>query len=169
MTAFPVTASTLSDIQLGVFAIEKYGISKASSCKLFRTGINHTYLISGIDQNYIFRVYSCGWRSKQEIFEEIKLLTSLKENKVSVSYPLPDKNGEFIQEIHAPEGVRYAVLFSFATGGKVRFMDEETCASIGSLMARIHNLTSSTRIERILYDQKSLLEVPFQHAKRFFL
>ncbi len=168
MNAFPVTASTLSERQLGIFTIDKYSLNKNSTCKLFRTGVNHTYMISNDEIKYVLRVYSYGWRSKQEIFEEIKLLTFLKENNVSVSYPIPDKNREFIQEITAPEGKRYAVLFSYAKGGKVRFMDEATCASVGSLMAQIHNLSSSKEIERIAYNKNLLLELPYQHAKAFF-
>lgn len=168
MIAFPVTASTLSERALGAFITDKYGLNRNSTCKLFRTGINHTYIISELEIKYVCRVYCYGWRSKQAIFEEIKLLTSLKENKVSVSYPIRDKNGEFIQEINAPEGLRYAVLFTYAKGGKVRFMDTATCASVGSLMAQIHNSTANKKTERTLYDRNSLLELPYQYAKAFF-
>lgn len=168
MNPFPVTTSTLSGNALGKFVIDQYGIGLDSTCNLLRTGINHTYLIADNDLKFVLRVYSCGWRSKQEISEEIKLLASLKEKNVSVSYALPDKSGEFVQEINAPEGIRYAVLFSYAEGGKVRFMDTTTCASVGSLMANIHNLTANKKIERVLYDRKSLLESPYQHAKNFF-
>lgn len=168
MIAFPVTTSTLSERALGVFTIDRYGLDKNSSCKLFRTGINHTYLIFENKIKYVLRVYSHGWRSKQEISEEIKLLTFLKESKVSISYPVLGKSGEFIQEINAPEGIRYAVLFTYAEGAKVRFMDEATCASIGSLMAQIHNLTSNKKTNRTLYDRNALLELPYQYAKAFF-
>lgn len=168
MSAFPVTASTLSEKELGIFAIAKYGLNKNSACKLFRTGINHTYIISENEVKYVLRVYSYGWRSKQEILEEIELLTFLKENNVSISSPVSDKNGEYIQEINAPEGIRYAVLFTYAKGEKVRFMDVATCASVGSLMAQIHNLTSDRKLERTLYGRHSLLELPYQYAKGFF-
>jgi Ser/Thr protein kinase RdoA (MazF antagonist) len=168
MTSFPVTASTLSENELGIFAIERYGLHKNSSCKLFRTGINHTYFLFGNGTRYVFRVYSYGWRSKNEIREEINLLTLLKENGMSVSHPILDKNREFIQEIDAPEGIRYAVLFTYAEGNKVRFMDDSTCYSIGSLMAQIHQITSQNTIERTIYDDKSLLELPYEYAKEFF-
>ena len=46
MTVFPVTASTISAKSLGKFAIEKYNLSESFTCKLFRTGINHTYFLS---------------------------------------------------------------------------------------------------------------------------
>jgi Ser/Thr protein kinase RdoA (MazF antagonist) len=168
MTTFPVTASTLSENELGTLTSEKFRLSKNTSCKLFRTGINHTYFIFEPGIRYVLRVYSFGWRSRLEILEEIKLLNLLKQNNISISHPISDRNGEFIQEINAPEGMRYAVLFSYARGGKVRFMNEATCASVGSLMAQIHNLTFNKQIERTRYDKKSLLELPYQYAKSFF-
>lgn len=168
MTTFPVTASTISAKELGEFTKEKYGLNKNYDCKLFRTGMNHTYFISDNETKYALRVYSHNWRSKSEIIEEIKLLNLLSENNLSVSFPIKDKNGEFIQEINAPEGIRYVVLFSFAEGGKIRFMDNETCFEIGSLMAKIHNLTLNRTIERVSYNKKSLIEIPYEQLKQFF-
>ena len=168
MTVFPVTASTISEKELGEFAKDKYGLNKNYDCKLFRTGMNHTYFLSDNETKYVLRVYSYNWRSKSEITEEIELLNLLSKNNLSVSFPVKDKNGEFIQEINAPEGIRYAVLFSFAQGEKIRFMDKETCFEIGSLMAKIHNLTLDKTIDRISYNKKSLVELPYEHLKEFF-
>jgi Ser/Thr protein kinase RdoA (MazF antagonist) len=113
---------------------------------LFRTGINHTYFIADNETKYVLRVYFYNWRSKPQIQEEIDLLHLLKENDVSISFPVADKKGEFIQEINAPEGIRHAVLFSFAEGEKIRFMDAQTCFSIGSLMAKIHSTTANKKL-----------------------
>lgn len=168
MTIFPVIASTISEKELGEFAKEKYGLNKNYDCKLFRTGMNHTYFLSDYETKYALRVYSHNWRTKSEITEEIKLLKLLSENSLSVSFPIQDKNGEFIQEINAPEGIRYVVLFSFAKGEKIRFTDRETCFLIGTLMAKIHNLTSNKTIDRISYDKESLLELPYEHLKQLF-
>jgi len=57
------------------------------------------------------------------------------------------------------------VLFSFAQGEKIRFMDKETCYEIGSLMGNIHNLTLNKTIERVSYNKQSLLESPYEHLK----
>ena len=168
MTPFPATASTLSAKALGQFAIEKYGLDSESTCTLFRTGINHTYFITGNNFKYALRVYSFEWRTKPEIQEELRLLLLLKENYISVSYPIPDNKGEFIQEINAPEGIRYTVLFSFAQGDKVRFMDNNTCRAIGSLMAQLHKITVNQTINRIEYNAKTLLDLPYSYAKQFF-
>ena len=168
MKIFPVTASTISAKELGEFAKEKYGLSENYDCKLFRTGMNHTYFLSDNETKYVLRVYSHNWRSKSEIIEEIKLLNLLSENNISISFPIKDVNGDFIQEINAPEGIRYVALFSFAQGDKIRFMDNETCFEIGSLMAKIHNHTLNKTIKRISYNKKSLLESPYEHLRQFF-
>ena len=165
---FPVITSTLSAKELGEFIKDQYQLKKAFKCELFRTGMNHTYFLSNNIDKYVLRVYSHNWRTKSEVLEEIKLLKLLKENDLSVSIPIQDKNGEFIQEINAPEGTRHAVLFSFAQGSKIRFMDNETCFEIGALMGKFHNLTSNKIIDREYYHKKSLVELPYEHLKKFF-
>ncbi|WP_318849322.1 GrpB family protein [Chryseobacterium sp. JV558] len=165
---FPTLTSTLSAEALGDFVKQKYGLDNQSNCKLFRTGINHTYFIESDKAKYVLRVYFRNWRSKQEILEEINLLNTLKSNDISISYPIADKNGNFIQEINALEGMRYAVLFSFAEGGKIRFMDNETCAAIGSLMAKIHNVTLGKKVQRIDYNVVTMLQLPYMFANKIF-
>ncbi|UUC44813.1 phosphotransferase [Flavobacterium cerinum] len=168
MTTFPVTASTLSETALGNFIKEKYQLSEKFNCQLFRTGVNHTYFISDNETKFVFRVYCHQWRTKIEIEQELALLNLLRKNALSVSYPISDSNGNFIQEINAPEGIRYAVLFSFAKGEKMRFMSNETCFSIGFLMAKIHNVTESEKIDRVNYDAELLLNESYNKIKPFF-
>ena len=96
MIVFPVTTSTISAKKLGEFTIEKYGLNKDYECKLVRTEMNHTYFLSNKETKYVLRVYSHNWRTKPEIAAELKLLNLLKENDLSVSFPIQDKNGEFI-------------------------------------------------------------------------
>lgn len=133
MSTFPVTASTLSETELGNFIKEKYNFNENSECKLFRTGVNHTYFLSDIETKIVVRVYCHQWRTKIEIEQELELLKLLQRHNLSISFPVPDTNGDYIQEINAPEGLRYAVVFSFAEGEKMRFMTNETCFAIGSL------------------------------------
>lgn len=168
MKTFPVTASTLSETELGNFISAKYQLSEDFNCKLFRTGVNHTYFVSDNKTKLVFRVYCYKWRTKTEIEQELELLNLLKKNALSVSHPIPDTNGNFIQEINAPEGIRYAVLFSFAKGEKMRFMSNETCSSIGSLMAKIHNITEHKKINRVNYDPEILLYKSYDNIKSFF-
>ena len=168
MTTFPVIASILSEKDLGKFIIEKYNLNDSFECKLYRTGVNHTYFISNSNEKYVVRVYCHNWRSKNEIIEELELLKVLKDNNLPISYPISDKNEELIQEINAPEGIRYVVLFSFAKGEKVRFITDENCFTVGSIMAKIHNVTANKKINRVNYSSDILLEQSYNYLKSFF-
>ncbi|TYB75821.1 phosphotransferase [Bizionia myxarmorum] len=168
MNSFPVTASTLSEIDLGIFIMDRYSLPETSHCKLFRTGINHTYFITNTEAKHVVRVYCYNWRTLREIEEELKLLVLLKNENLSVSFPIADKNGDFIQEINAPEGKRYVVLFSFAVGDKIRFMDNETCFEIGKIMANMHKITTHKKIDRVQYTNGVLLEKSYNYLKSFF-
>jgi Ser/Thr protein kinase RdoA (MazF antagonist) len=157
MTYFPVTNSNLSATHIGLFLQEKYSLSKDTRCQLIKAGINDTYLVSDNSDKFIFRVYSLNWRSKAEIGEEIRLLNQLKQNDISISYPLSDKEKNHIQTLNAPEGERFAVLFTFASGEKLHIISEETHFKIGQLMARFHKVTNNQKLNRINYSPEVIL------------
>jgi Ser/Thr protein kinase RdoA (MazF antagonist) len=112
MTTFPVIASTLSEKELGDFIKKRYELTDDYNCKLYRTGVNHTYFISKNETKLVLRVYCYQWRTKLEIEQELELLNLLRENSFSVSIPILDKKGNFIQEINGiPEAG--ASIYSF--------------------------------------------------------
>ena len=157
MQNFPVTSSILSATQLGVFLQERYSLSKQAKCQLIRAGINDTYLVTDNLNRFVFRVYSLNWRTAAEITEEIKLLNELKQNNISVSYPLTDRENNFIQILNAPEGNRFAVLFTYANGQKIHIFSAETHFNIGQLIARFHRITNNRRLYRIDYSPEVIL------------
>ncbi|PWJ58943.1 Ser/Thr protein kinase RdoA (MazF antagonist) [Dyadobacter jejuensis] len=167
---FPVTESTLSADQLNLYLQEKYHLGKAAKCSLLRTGMNHLYLVDDPEHSikYVFRVYSYGWRSRTEISEELRLLELLKENTIPVSFPIVDKQQSYIQELQAPEGLRYGVLFSFAMGIKIPLFSPEASYTIGRTMAQMHRATYQFGIDRIHYDATTLLHQPVQRIHQFF-
>lgn len=168
MQSFPVTESTLSAFHLGKLLQEKYELSPETSCKLFRTGMNHLYIITDKENKFVLRIYTHNWRTKHDVSEELRLLLHLKENHISVSYPIADKNGELIQEINAPEGTRFGVLFSFATGSKIAKFTPEASYNIGIVMAKIHSLTEKLELNRITYKSKTLHIDSLKRTKSFF-
>jgi len=168
MPTFPATASILSATALAEFIKSRYSLGENVDCKLFRTGVNHTYFISDNETKFVARVYCLHWRTKSEIQEELELLLLLKDNDLAVSYPISDEEGNFIQEINAPEGLRYAVLFTFAEGKKMRFMSNESCFSVGSLMAKIHTITAGKKINRVHYNSDVLLHQAYHQMTSFF-
>jgi Ser/Thr protein kinase RdoA (MazF antagonist) len=167
MRNFPVISSTLSPTDIGQFVSEKYPLTKYTSCKLLKTGVNHTYSIDSNNELFVFRVYSYNWRTKEEITEELNLLNLLRSNDISVSYPIADNQGNYIQTINAPEGERFAVLFSYAKGHKIQNYNKETHFEIGKLMAQIHNLTKDLKQNRTSYTSDILLNNSLDNIKQF--
>jgi Ser/Thr protein kinase RdoA (MazF antagonist) len=157
MTYFPVTNSNLSAIHIGLFLQEKYSLSKDITCQFIKAGINDTYLVTNDREKFVFRVYSLNWRTKTEIEEEISLLNQLRQNNIPVSYAIPDKNNNYIQELSAPEGNRFSVLFLYANGEKRHIISSETHKEIGQLVAQLHKVTSTQKLKRIDYTPQVIL------------
>jgi Ser/Thr protein kinase RdoA (MazF antagonist) len=167
MTHFPVTNSNLSAKHLGLFLQEKYTLSKDTKCELIRAGINDTYLVADNLEKFVFRIYSLNWRKRTEINEEINLLLELKQNNLPVSFPLPDTENNFIQQLNAPEGDRLAVLFTFAKGQKEHNSSVETHFQIGQLMARFHEVTNNRKLNRVDYSPEVILIDSLKQVTKF--
>ena len=167
MDSFPVTNSTLSAFHLGDFVREKYNLGANTTCRLLKNGINDTYLVSDNAEKYVFRVYSLDWRTVHEINEEIRLLNLLRQSNIPVSYPIGDTNKNYVNQLNAPEGKRYGVLFSFAKGEKQLNFAAELHYKAGEIMARMHQLTEGVSLDRAIYTADVVLEHSFEQLKQF--
>lgn len=165
---FPVINSTLSANKLGELLQHKYDLSENTECNLFRAGMNHVYMVTDVNEKYVFRVYTFDWRTKKEIAEELRLLIHLNENKTPISFPIADNLNEYIQELNAPEGKRFGVLFSFADGVKSARFTAETSFFIGQALAKVHKSTENFTLSRITYDNKVLLINSIKRTRKFF-
>lgn len=167
MQPFPVVCSTLSASHLGLFVQQKYHLGTGTTCRLLRAAINHAYLVTDGASKYVFRVYSLNWRSETEIKEEIRLLQLLIENGIPVSYAIPDAQGNYLQEIPAPEGKRWGVLFSYAKGEKQFSISEAMHYKLGEIMARMHLVTHNLSLQRPEYNAQVLLVDSFELLKQY--
>lgn len=143
MTVFPVEYSTLSSKSLLALITENYTVGSDTSICYIKRGFNDSYLIETKSEKFILRVYKYKWRTLESIETELKLLSYLKENSISVSFPIADKKENFIQSITAPEGIRYAVLFSFAEGLVIRKLSDKQSYLLGVETGKIHALTQN--------------------------
>ncbi|HEY8893189.1 MAG TPA: phosphotransferase [Niastella sp.] len=167
MQPFPVVCSTLSATHLAPYLQQQYRLGAVVTCRLLRAAINHVYLVTAGAQQYVFRIYSLNWRSETEITEELKLLKLLKENDIPVAYALPDSQGNYIQQLPAPEGIRMGVLFSYAKGEKLLNYSEALHYKLGVIMARMHQVTQNLDLERVQYDHRVLLIDSFELIKKY--
>lgn len=165
---FSVTHSILSADKIREFIIDKYGLSEAAECKLFRAAMNHLYIVLDGDEKFVFRVYTFNWRTRVEIDEELKLLLHLKNSNTSVSYPITDISNELVQEFNAPEGKRYGVLFSYAKGSKTAKFSADASFFIGKGLAEVHKAAEMFSLARITYNTQTLLDESLTRTKLFF-
>jgi len=167
METFPVINSTLSADAIALFVQSEYALSGNTSCKLLKTGVNHSYLVNDGGQKCVFRIYSYNWRTRQEISEEIRLLQALQQDGIPASYPVANARGGYILELNAPEGMRYGVMFSFAEGDKFLNFPAEVHYKVGVAMARIHQRTQNLQLQRVTYTPDVLLKDSMVHLRQF--
>jgi len=167
MNIFPVSASILAPQHIALLVKEKYPLGENVTASILKTGINHTYLVKAGALQYVFRVYSLNWRTESEISEEIKLLNLLKEHNIPVSYPVKDTASTYIQRLAAPEGTRFAVLFSFAAGEKILQFPAPLHQRAGEIMAGFHRITHGLQLERVQYTPDILLGHSYAQLLRF--
>ncbi|WP_185673579.1 phosphotransferase enzyme family protein, partial [Elizabethkingia meningoseptica] len=120
---------------------------KNFQCKLLVRGVGDTYGIESEEDRFILRIYRSSHRSLDHIKEEVRLLQALKDAHVSVSYPITDISGDNILKLEAIEGVRHAVLFSYAKGRVARLMNDNQFRALGNEMARFHNVSAHFKVE----------------------
>lgn len=171
-----VPISVIHSIPAGEALIENvlhhYPIGTAFSCRLYQRGLNDTYLVETEKDRYILRVYRQGWRTKKEIDFELELLAFLHEQNMPVAYPIARKNGGFTEEIAAPEGTRYAAVFSYAPGMAVnKNLDTEQSRRLGEVLASIHQTTDAfkSHFSRPALSSKYLLDRSLDFITPLFL
>lgn len=165
---FSTINSTLSPSELGQLIQQKYGLSDKTGCSIFRLAMNHLYIVQDDEKKYVFRVYTCNWRTKLEIEEELRLLLHLQETNRPAAYPIADTSNTLIQEIEAPEGKRFGVLFSYAKGTKTAKFSPQTSFLIGQALAKVHQSTENFELTRISYNAQNLLDNSMARIKKFF-
>lgn len=169
MTSYaPSISSILSPDYLASLVVQRFGCDPATRCRILRTGVNHTYLITTREKKFVLRVYARNWRTELEINEELKLLTFLRKKNIAVSFPIKDMKGEYVLRINAIEGLRFAVLFSYAEGATIKNPSTETCFQLGVTMARLHQQTLNETIERRYYSAETLVKWAFELARNHF-
>lgn len=132
---FPAAYSTLSPDALAAYLGQRYGFAE-TQCQFLVRGVGDTYEVKTATGKYILRVYRPSHRTRPQIVAEIELLLAATEAGVAVSYPLANRDGQYIHTFAAAEGERHAVLFSYAPGHSVTILGETQLQSLGHQLAR---------------------------------
>jgi Ser/Thr protein kinase RdoA (MazF antagonist) len=139
-----------------------YDMGSPLKSRFVSNGLNDTYAVDTDTGKFILRIYKHLWRAESDIRFELDLLTYLKDCGLPVSYPIPRRDGEWLTELNAPEGTRYAVLFSYADG--VGKLNVDTSRAYGSAIAQLHHAMDhyEPKHQRFELDAVHLLDEPLQ-------
>lgn len=137
-TLFPVQRSILSVEALEIVVHNAYQL-EVTGCELLKPQLSDIYRIDSAAGPYILRVYPHGMNLARWVTAEVEILTALQASGLSVSVPLPQADGRWLLPLDAPEGERYAVLYSYARGRSLkRFKDPELFRGFGQMAAGMH-------------------------------
>jgi Ser/Thr protein kinase RdoA (MazF antagonist) len=134
---FPVTHAVFAPARLGVELAALYGLTGAIGCVLLRRGFHDTYILTAGGTRYVIRVYRAS-KKDSEIAYELQLLVHLARRGAMVSAPIADRGGRLAVPLDAPEGERYAAVFTFAEGRSLSW-NPEVGARAGALLGSIHS------------------------------
>jgi len=156
---FPIQNSTLSAEALVPWISKRYDLPEPVSCRFFRKGICDTYTVKAAQTDYFLKIYRHGRRTRLDITEEVRLINYLSKNNVSVAKPVARKDKSYVNQLSAPEGVRYAVLFEAAKGVK-EDNDENLVEAFGEMVGRFHQCSDrmSGSYRRKHLDMKHLVD-----------
>jgi Ser/Thr protein kinase RdoA (MazF antagonist) len=166
---FPAAYSTLETTALADLVSERYGLSHVN-CQFLLRGVGDTYLAETSAGRYILRAYRASHRNSAQIRAEVELLLALKRAGVSVSFPIPDLNGEPVLVIEAAEGRRHLVLFSYAPGRSVPVLSPRQLQNLGREMARFHDVSATFESAdgRWRFDPETTLFGPLAQLEPYF-
>jgi Ser/Thr protein kinase RdoA (MazF antagonist) len=140
----PVASSLFAPAALLRWASARLTGGPFTDCRLWRSGMNDTYLLHAGEQRSLLRVYRAGWRSDDDVGYELDLLRWLARAGIPVALPLSARDGATIHHFVAPEGVRPAVHFAFAPG-TIPPLTGDTARRLGTALADLHRATAGFR------------------------
>ncbi len=163
-----VVSSLFSGSGLQRSVLSRYRLPDGATCRFLTGGLNDTYVIESPSTKLYLRLYRCDWRRKQDIAAEVDMLVHLAQDGQPVSRPVARRDGSYLTRIRAPEGTRWAVVFTDAPGAPPR-LNAARAAAYGEVVAGLH--VSADRVQqdprRFCLDLRHLIEEPIASIEPF--
>ena len=137
----PAVSSLLAPWAVLTWANDSLVGGPFADCRLWRSGMNDTYVLRAGTEASVVRVYRAGWRSDEDIGYELDLLRWLAGAGAAASQPITARDGHDIHRFAAPEGVRPVVHFDFAAGRSPPF-DISSATRLGAGLATLHRASA---------------------------
>jgi len=170
MEKLKYTYSQLSSHSVSELVSSFFSLQTIKSCKYYVLGLHDNYLIEDNACKYILRIYRNDWRSPEEIYFELELLTFLNSKGISVAFPIPTITGELSFCINSPEGKRMAAIFPYAQGtAPGNGISPEQSHLLGSAVASAHQTANrfETKYSKKSLDISYLLDDSIRAIERF--
>ena len=131
--------------------------------------MSDVYRLDTPDAAYILKIYLHNRHSMRAIEAEVGFLNDLLDHDIPVAAPVANNEAVYLNEIDAPEGIRYAVLFDAIEGDEPQEVNLEHSRSFGQLAGRIHQYSdhSAKKYDRWHLDEKYLVEEPLTHIRPY--
>ena len=164
-----VQRSILSASALAGQMLSRYSLPYPVTCHFWNHVIKESYLVNAGESSFMLRVAPANWRSPEQLNAELDLLNFLNQHQLSAPQPVSQKDGTFIQAIHAPEGIRYAILFTLVPGSSPS-MNETTGYRYGEAVAQLHTLTDDYPANRagFHFDRSDMVDEPLARIEVLF-
>jgi Ser/Thr protein kinase RdoA (MazF antagonist) len=166
---FPVQHSILSENALAEWARTRYALKEPVHCRFLRGSMSDVYRLDSFDAAYILKVYLHNRHSMSAIESEVDFLNDLRDNDIPVAGAVANNDAVYVNEIEAPEGKRYIVLFEAIEGDEPQELNLEHSRCFGRLAGSIHHYSdnSAKKYDRWHLDEKYLIEEPLTHISPF--
>ena len=159
-----VIYSTLSVEGIQRLVVPGYNLPSPVSCIFFQRAVNDTYLLTSGGKRYALRVSRFKWRSRAALSSELAALRHLSDGGIEVAKPIARRDGKWITDVRAPEGIRYAVLFEWIDGVTPTYEDAAQAANYGKVLGRFHSVSDDLEQDdaRTRMDLEHLLQSPLR-------
>jgi len=167
-TFFPVRYSQLNPNAIKNELAKRYSLEQPLSCRIFDYGLNDIYIVKTGNGIYYLRISLTDMHEKHDYEEETFIINTLCKNGIHAAAPVCCRDGSIVWEINAPEGIRYAVLFTEAK----KSPSEDNVRkgyNLGSELARIHKVADENdfTVSRAPIDLVQLAEKPLKMIQPF--
>ncbi len=150
-----------------------YELPPPISCDLHVVGDNDTYLVQAGSERFALRIYYPNrfWlRGIGEYRFELDWLAFCHAQGLPVSCAIARRDGDLLNELQAPEGIRPWALFTYAPGTMLHPMSLDQYHTYGEYIAKFHLASDDFNSchDRFHYGAEVLIDRPLEILSPFF-
>lgn len=166
---FPVFRSVLLAEALIEYVLSHYALGEPLTCCLYSRKINDVYFVQTLAGRWVLRVTAANGHTPAAVQSEIDMLRHLDHAGIAVAAPVARRDGEYVTVLHAPEGARAAVLFTFVEQTPSHDATPEQARYYGAALAHMHHAADlyPAVIHRPPHDYGFFIEEPLERLGSF--